>query len=202
MASGFCARSRTRAVLKKAAPLRVEPHQLQVVLHARAGLGKDAAQHGGNGDDGRPHVEAEAVAAELRGLAAEPVVALEEDDLVSARGEHAGGGEAAEAAADDADGFHDFVFVVLTLAKSARRKSGSAASRRRPCAARIQAVKSARVVRGAARRNADASCRGGRRRRAERSFPAAPPRRAWCRSRWLSRRRTACADRRSERSGR
>ena len=47
--------------------------------------------------------------AELRGLAAEPIVAFEKDDFVAARGEHAGGGEPAEAAADDADWFHEFV---------------------------------------------------------------------------------------------
>ena len=44
---------------------------------------------------------------EHRRLAAEPVVALEERDLVPARGEHAGRGQAAESAADDADGFHE-----------------------------------------------------------------------------------------------
>ena len=94
-----------RAVLEEAAPLRIEPDQVEVIFHPATRLGEDAAQHGRNRDDGRPHVEAEAGAFELRGLAAEPFVALEEDDLVAARGERAGGGESAESAADDADAF-------------------------------------------------------------------------------------------------
>ena len=99
-----------RAVLEEAAPLRIEPDEFEIILHARAGLGENAPQHRWNRDDGRAHVEAETVAAKLRGLAAEPVVALEEDDAVAARGEHAGRGKSAEAAADDADGFHGLSF--------------------------------------------------------------------------------------------
>ena len=92
-----------RAILKEAAPLRVEPDHVEVILHATTGLGEDAAQHRRNRHNGRAHVEAEAVALELRSLATEPFVSFEEDDLVAASGERAGGGESAESATDDAD---------------------------------------------------------------------------------------------------
>ena len=124
-----------RAVVEETAPLRVEPHKLEVILQARAGLAEDAAQHRRNRDDGRPHVEAEAVAAELRGLAAEPVVALEDRDFAPARGEHAGCGKAGESAADDADGFHSF--LRLDFSMSAATNSRIEAKRCRPCAARM-----------------------------------------------------------------
>ena len=122
IAVGILREVERRAVVEEAAPLRIEPHEVEVILHARAGLGEDAAQHGRDGDDGRPHVEAEAVAGELRGLAAEPFVALEEDDLAPARGEHAGCGEAGESAADDADGFHGCVFLLLALCDECAEK--------------------------------------------------------------------------------
>jgi hypothetical protein len=101
-----------RAILEEAAPLRIEPHHVEVILHPAARLGEDAAQHGGNRDDGRAHVEAEAGAFELRSFAAEPLVALEQDNLVAARGECAGRGEAGKAAADDADFFRGVLHVV------------------------------------------------------------------------------------------
>ena len=71
------------------------------------------------------------------GLAAEPFVALEEDDFVAARGERAGGGESAESAADDADAFHGRVFLDLALSISALSSLRIAAKRLRPCAARM-----------------------------------------------------------------
>ena len=49
-----------RAVVEEAAPLRVEPDQRQVLRLVAPGLGEDAAQHARHGQDGRPHVEAEA----------------------------------------------------------------------------------------------------------------------------------------------
>ena len=57
------------------------------------------------------------------------------DDLVPARGEHAGRGEPAESAADDADGFHSF--LRLDFSMSAATNSRIAAKRCRPCAARM-----------------------------------------------------------------
>ncbi len=124
-----------RAVVEEAAPLRIEPHEFEVVLEPRARLGEDAAEHRRDRDDRRPHVEAEAFLVELRGLAAEPVVAFEKRDLPPARREHTCRGKSRESAADDADGFHEL--LPRTFAMSAAKNSRSAPSRRRPCAARM-----------------------------------------------------------------
>ena len=74
-------------------------------------LGEDAAQHGGHGEYGRPHVEAITLFFQAGGLAAKPVVPLEQDHCITAGGERACGGQAPQAAADDAhasrlSGFH------------------------------------------------------------------------------------------------
>ena len=50
-----------RAVVEEAAPLRVEADHGDVVFELAAGLGEDLAQHGGLDQDGRAHVEAEAL---------------------------------------------------------------------------------------------------------------------------------------------
>ena len=75
----------------------------------------------------------------LRGFAAEPFVAFEERDLMSARRQDAGGGKPAEAAPDDANGFHELFFWFLILPSSAPIKSRSARKRvrLRPCTARM-----------------------------------------------------------------
>ena len=104
-----------RAVLEEAAPLRIEPDQFEIIFHAPAGFGENAPQHGRNRDDGRARVEAEARALDGGGLAAQPFVALEEDDLVAARGERAGGRESAESAADDADAFVSWMSSCVVL---------------------------------------------------------------------------------------
>ena len=53
-----------RAVVEEAAPLRVEPDEVEVILQVAPGLGEDAAQDRRDREDRRPHVEAEAVAFE------------------------------------------------------------------------------------------------------------------------------------------
>ncbi len=89
------------AVLEKAAPLRVQPHHGNVVFEAFAGFFKHAAQHGGLDQDGRAHVEAEALLVELCRLAAEPRVLLKHGNLVPAGGECACGGKPGESASYD-----------------------------------------------------------------------------------------------------
>ena len=94
------------AVVEEAAPLRVEPAQVEVVVHVPPGFLEDALQHGRDGQDGRPHVEAEAVLFQHRRLAAEPGVLVEQDHLVAARRQRAGRGQAAQPGADHADRQH------------------------------------------------------------------------------------------------
>ena len=84
-----------RAVVEERPPLRVERDQIQLVGQLAAGLGEDPLQHRRHQQDRRPHVEAVAVDLEHRGLAAEPVVLLEDDDLVAPRGQRAGRRQAA-----------------------------------------------------------------------------------------------------------
>ncbi len=91
-----------RAVVEERAPLRVEPHQVELLVELAAGLAENAPQHPRHGEDGGPHVEAEARLLEHRGLAAEPRVLLEEHHGVAARRQRAGRRQAAEAAADHA----------------------------------------------------------------------------------------------------
>ena len=93
-----------RAVLEEAAPLRIEADQIELVLEPPAGFAEDARENARHGQDRRPHVEPKSCLLEHRRFAAQPVVLLEQDDLVAARGEGAGGGEPPETAADDADG--------------------------------------------------------------------------------------------------
>ena len=127
------------AVVEETAPLRIEAHELEIIFQARARFAKDAAENGRDRDDGRSHVETEAVAAKLGRFAAEPIVAFEKDDFVSARRQHAGCGKPAETAADDADWFHEFAFLRLIASISSRTRSTIAPkrSRPRPCAARM-----------------------------------------------------------------
>ena len=83
----------------------MDPDKLEIIFHAGTRFSEDAAQHGGNGDNGRPHVETEAVAFEHGRFAAEPFVAFKQGDGVATGSERAGCREAAEAATDDADAF-------------------------------------------------------------------------------------------------
>ena len=94
------------AVVEEAAPLRVQPAQIQRCVQVAPRLGEDAAEHGGHGQDGRAHVEPEPLLLQLRRLAADPVVLLEQNDLVAARRQGAGRRQPAQAAADDADRVH------------------------------------------------------------------------------------------------
>ena len=94
-----------RAVVKEATPLRIEADEFEVIFQAPARLRENAPQHRWNGHNGGAGVETEARALDHGGFAAQPLVALEEDDLVAAGGEGAGGRESAESAADDANAF-------------------------------------------------------------------------------------------------
>src|SRR5512137_603439 len=94
-----------RAVLEKATPLRIEADEFEVIFQAPARLGENAPQHRRNGHNGGSGVETEARALHHGGLAAQPLVALEEDDLVAACGERASSREPAQSAADDANTF-------------------------------------------------------------------------------------------------
>ena len=58
--------------------------------------------------------------AELGGLAAEPGILLEDLDAMAARGEGAGGGEAGETGADDADAARAFSPVAVLFARRLR----------------------------------------------------------------------------------
>ena len=50
-----------RPVLEEAAPLRVEPAEVEVVVHVAAGLSEYAAEDFRNRQNGRAHVEPKAV---------------------------------------------------------------------------------------------------------------------------------------------
>ena len=135
------------AIGEERAPLRIEPHEIERALAAAAGLGEEAIEHRRQRENGRPHIEAEAVLLEHGRLAAEPLIALEKDGAIAARGERAGGREAARAAADHA---HGTIFrgghKHFPRARPRRRNSATARTRSRqapPCSARRAARKSA-----------------------------------------------------------
>ena len=116
-----------RAVVEEAAPLRIEAAQVERFRHVPAGLGEDALEHARHGEDGRPHVEAEAALVQHGGLAADPAVLVEHGRAMTARGEHAGSGKAAEPAADHRNRL-GLGHTLLT--GPARRPSWSAPTRR------------------------------------------------------------------------
>ena len=156
------------AVFEEAAPLRVEADHGDVVVEVAVGLGEDLAEHGGLDEDGGAHVEAEALLVELGGLAAEPGVLLEDLDLVPAGGEGAGGGEAGEAGADDAD-VHADACVLLAgvdcVFELALRRRGACVRPLPALRRRLRAVGSADdageegvVVRGRWARSGGCSC--------------------------------------------
>ena len=138
---------------------------------------------------------------QLGRFAAEPIVAFEKDDFVSARRQDAGCGKPAESAADDADWFHDVCFLRSDLRRSVADQIDRS---RRSALDHVHALPECKKKKAAhrprrSRRNAGVSFRDGPRRHAGKSSRANPRRRACCRSRSPSLRRTACADRRSER---
>ena len=49
-----------RAVVEEAAPLRIEPHEIEIIGEVAPGFREDALQHPRHGQDRRAHVEAEA----------------------------------------------------------------------------------------------------------------------------------------------
>ena len=73
-----------RAIVEEAAPLRVQPHHVDVVVQVLACLRKDLAQHRRLNQDRRPHIEPEALFAQLRCLTAQPGVLLKDLHLMPA----------------------------------------------------------------------------------------------------------------------
>ncbi len=125
-----------RAVVEEAAPLRVEGEEVELALEVAPGLGEDPLQHRGEGEDRRPHVEAEPLGRERRRLAAEPGIALEEDHPVAARRQGDGGGEAAEPGSDDADAIRALRHVRAASCRRAGRSPRRARARARSTAPR------------------------------------------------------------------
>ena len=91
------------AVVEEAAPLRVEPHQVELARDVDAGFGEHALQDARHGEDGGAHVEPKTVLFQHRRLAAEPFIGLEQHHPMPASGQRDRRGQAAEPAADDAD---------------------------------------------------------------------------------------------------
>ncbi len=114
--------------------MRIEPAQVEIVGHVAPGLGEDPLEHPRHGQDRRPHVEPVAAILMQRRLAAEPVVALHERDLVAARGQGACRRQAAEARADDADSAHSAASFTVSSGMIPRP------GRPRSCAARVDAI--------------------------------------------------------------
>ena len=108
-----------RAVGEERSPLRVDPDQLKIVVQAPASFGENAGQHRRQSQNGRPHVEAEAIHFEDCRLAPEPVAS-------SRRGQHSNRArqrtrrrQPAQASANDADsagsgGRRSFLLLHLT----------------------------------------------------------------------------------------
>jgi len=92
-----------RAVLEEAAPLRVEPDQVERFGQRSVGLGEDAMIDRRDGQNGRPEVEPEPPFRPHRGLAAKPPIGLEDRHSVAAGGEGARRGQAAESSPNHAD---------------------------------------------------------------------------------------------------
>ena len=90
-----------RAVVEEAAPLRIEPHEVEIIGEVAAGFREDALQHPRHGEDRRAHVEAEAVLVQNRRLAADPGILVVEGDLVSAGRRDTGRRQSAQSSADD-----------------------------------------------------------------------------------------------------
>lgn len=99
-----------RAILEEAPPLRVEAPEIEVVIEIAVGLGKDATQDRGKGEDRRSHVEPVAVLFEHGGFAAIPGVGFEQNDAVAPGAQGAGGRQSGEPAANDANGFGGRIF--------------------------------------------------------------------------------------------
>ena len=124
-----------RAVIEERAPLGVEPDEIERAREVASGFGKDSIQDARERQDRRAHIEAKPVAFENRRFAAQPVVALKEDDFVSARCQYAGRGEAAQSSANDADSFHEFLFLVFATIAPNKSPNAPKRCRPRPCAA-------------------------------------------------------------------
>ena len=92
----FSCRSMLRAVVEEAAPLRIEPHEIEIIGEVASGLGEDAFQHPRHGQDRRAHVEAEARFVENRRLAAEPGILVVKRDPMAARRRDAGRRQSAQ----------------------------------------------------------------------------------------------------------
>ena len=92
-----------RAVSPEIAAGRLEPDELQMVLHVLACGGKKLSQDVRHGQQRRPHAPAKAIDAQVLRLAARLGVALPHLDRVPLPREPDGGRESAQAGADNED---------------------------------------------------------------------------------------------------
>ena len=86
-----------------APPLRVEADEFDEVRHAAACSADDAAENLGEREDGRAHVECEAVFAEHVHFAAKVLVRFDDGDLCAPPLQLDRRGQACKASADDDD---------------------------------------------------------------------------------------------------
>jgi hypothetical protein len=92
-----------RAIVEETTPLRIKPHQFDVILEAPVRLGENPAQHRWDRKNGRSHVETEPFTCKLRGFAADPVITLKQHDPIASASQGAGGSQSAQSATDDSD---------------------------------------------------------------------------------------------------
>ena len=85
------------AVCKKIARERINRQQLQMVLHALPGCGKQIFQHRPHGNDGRPGVKAKTFSAQLGHFAAHSCVALQHQHALAGSSQPDGGSQPAQA---------------------------------------------------------------------------------------------------------
>ena len=86
------------AIVKKAAPLRVERHEIEMLFQIAASLGIDSLEHSRDRQDGRAHVEPEALLGKHGRLAANPRILVTERHGVAAGSERACSCQTAQAA--------------------------------------------------------------------------------------------------------
>jgi hypothetical protein len=108
------------AVFEKVPPVRAQRADRDVVAHFAAGAFEQALEEVGQGEDGGAEVEGVSGLLEHVEFAADLGVFLVDGDVVSLLGERDGGGDSAEAGADDDDFFRVHVGgqCALSLASS------------------------------------------------------------------------------------
>ncbi len=131
-----------RTVVEERPPLRVKRNQLECIAKFAACLGEDPCEHRRHQEDCWPHVEPESGGVEHVCLAARAAPPLEDNDIVTTRGQGTGGCQAAEPRANhpDAAGFvplrRHFTLMENVHEKPPRSASGISSSRSWPASAR------------------------------------------------------------------